>query len=84
MNSTLDAYFNFLGDDTVEPDWASIFHGIDTAIRVAAADHPDAQCACHDAIAERLCSTLIGLPHFLHKTPRHPTLGQSPLLLGRL
>uniref|UniRef100_A0A0E0KE24 TFIIS N-terminal domain-containing protein n=1 Tax=Oryza punctata TaxID=4537 RepID=A0A0E0KE24_ORYPU len=41
---------------------ASIFDAIDAAIRVAAADHPDALRARRDAIAERLYTALVVLP----------------------
>jgi hypothetical protein len=58
---------------------ASIFDAIDAAIRVAAADHPDALRARRDAIAERLYTALIALP--APEAPGHPTRGQPPLLL---
>uniref|UniRef100_A0A0E0D0Z3 TFIIS N-terminal domain-containing protein n=1 Tax=Oryza meridionalis TaxID=40149 RepID=A0A0E0D0Z3_9ORYZ len=41
---------------------ASIFDAIDAAIRVAAADHPDALRARRDGIAERLYTALVVLP----------------------
>lgn len=53
---------------------ASIFDAIDAAIRVAAADHPDALRARRDAIAERLYTALIALP--LPEAPWLPTTGQ--------
>ncbi|KAG0550992.1 hypothetical protein BDA96_01G385500 [Sorghum bicolor] len=59
---------------------ASIFDAIDAAIRVAAADHPDALRARRDAIAERLYTALIALPA-PEAPPGHPTRGQPPLLL---
>ncbi|XP_066388042.1 probable mediator of RNA polymerase II transcription subunit 26b isoform X2 [Miscanthus floridulus] len=58
---------------------ASIFDAIDAAIRVAAADHPDALRARRDAIAERLYTALIALP--APEEPGHPTPCQPPLLL---
>ncbi|XP_066350652.1 probable mediator of RNA polymerase II transcription subunit 26b isoform X2 [Miscanthus floridulus] len=58
---------------------ASIFDAIDAAIRVAAADHPDALRARRDAIAERLYTALIALP--APEAPGHPTRGRPPLLL---
>ncbi|CAL4931172.1 unnamed protein product [Urochloa decumbens] len=56
----------------------SIFDAIDAAIRVAAADHPDALRARRDAIAERLYTALIAAPR-----PDAPGLppGQPALLL---
>ncbi|PVH32664.1 hypothetical protein PAHAL_9G454800 [Panicum hallii] len=53
---------------------ASIFDAIDAAIRVAAADQPDALRARRDAIAERLYTALIALP--LPEAPWLPTTGQ--------
>jgi len=58
---------------------ASIFDAIDAAIRVAAADHPNALRARRDAIAERLYTALIALP--APEASGHPTRGRSPLLL---
>ncbi|RCV44682.1 hypothetical protein SETIT_9G394500v2 [Setaria italica] len=58
---------------------ASIFDAIDAAIRVAAADHPDALRARRDAIAERLYTALIALPQ--PEAPGLPTPGQPALLL---
>ncbi|KAL6878337.1 hypothetical protein ACP4OV_012507 [Aristida adscensionis] len=65
---------------------ASIFDAIDAAIRVAAADHPDALRARRDAIAERLYTALAlrpaeaapGLP-----APGPPLLQQHQLLPER-
>ncbi|XP_039785969.1 probable mediator of RNA polymerase II transcription subunit 26b isoform X2 [Panicum virgatum] len=53
---------------------ASIFDSIDAAIRLAAADHPDALRARRDAIAERLYTALIALPP--PEAPWLPTTGQ--------
>ncbi|KAG2540545.1 probable mediator of RNA polymerase II transcription subunit 26b [Panicum virgatum] len=53
---------------------ASIFDAIDAAIRLAAADHPDALRARRDAIAERLYTALIALPP--PEAPWLPTTGQ--------
>ncbi|CAN6312646.1 unnamed protein product [Urochloa humidicola] len=58
---------------------ASIFDAIDAAIRVAAADHPDALRARRDAIAERLYTALIAAPP--PGAARLPTPGQPALLL---
>lgn len=57
----------------------SIFDAIDAAIRVAAADHPDALRARRDAIAERLYTALIALPP--PEAPGLPTPVQPALLL---
>jgi hypothetical protein len=57
---------------------ASIFDAIDAAIRVAAADHPDAFRARRDAIAERLYTALIALPQ--PEAPALPTPGQPALI----
>ncbi|CAN6282866.1 unnamed protein product [Urochloa humidicola] len=58
---------------------ASIFDAIDAAIRVAAADHPDALRARRDAIAERLYTALITVPP--PGAAGLPTTGQPALLL---
>ncbi|KAL6649991.1 hypothetical protein ACP70R_014215 [Stipagrostis hirtigluma subsp. patula] len=52
---------------------ASIFDAIDAAIRVAAADHPDALRARRDAIAELLYTALVILPPA--KAPGLPATG---------
>ncbi|CAL4939575.1 unnamed protein product [Urochloa decumbens] len=57
----------------------SIFDAIDAAIRVAAADHPDALRARRDAIAERLYTALVPAPP--PEAPGLPTPGQPALLL---
>ncbi|CAL4914547.1 unnamed protein product [Urochloa decumbens] len=57
----------------------SIFDAIDAAIRVAAADHPDALRARRDAIAERLYTALTAAPR--PEAPGLPTPGQPALLL---
>ncbi|AQL06423.1 putative mediator of RNA polymerase II transcription subunit 26b [Zea mays] len=59
---------------------ASIFDAIDAAIRVAAADHPDALRARRDAIAERLYTAIVALPA-TQEAPGQSTPGQPALLL---
>nr|CAB3495840.1 unnamed protein product [Digitaria exilis] len=58
---------------------ASIVDTIDAAIRVAAADHPDAFRARRDAIAERLYTALLALPP--PGAPGLPTPGHPGLIL---
>ncbi|KAF8728770.1 hypothetical protein HU200_018048 [Digitaria exilis] len=59
---------------------ASIFDTIDAAIRVAAADHPDAFRARRDTIAERLYTALLALPP-PGAAPGLPTPAHPGLLL---